>query len=120
MCGLFAYRRYSLPQAIGRFMEKVIVITGASRGIGAATALLAAHQGYRICINYNADDQAAENILSQVRALGAEAITVRADASVEDEVIQLFQRVDEELGPVTALVNNAGTIGQQSRVEDMS
>ena len=101
-------------------MEQVIVITGASRGIGAATALLAARQGYRICINYHADDQAAEDILGQVRALGAKAITVRADASVEDEVIQLFQRVDEELGPVTVLVNNAGTIGQQSRVEDMS
>ncbi|MCE7764081.1 SDR family oxidoreductase [Pseudomonas putida] len=101
-------------------MENVIVITGGSRGIGAATALLAARQGYRICINYHADDQAAETLLGQVRALGAEAIAVRADASVEDEIIQLFQRVDEELGPVTALVNNAGTIGQQSRVEDMS
>ncbi|MBH3413992.1 MULTISPECIES: SDR family oxidoreductase [Pseudomonas] len=101
-------------------MHNVIVITGASRGIGAATALQAAREGYRICINYHADDQAAESILAQVRALGAEAITVRADASVEDEVIQLFHRVDQELGPVTALVNNAGTIGQQSRVEAMS
>lgn len=101
-------------------MDKVIVITGASRGIGAATAVLAAQQGYRICINYHADDQAAEAVLAQVRALGAEAIAVRADASVEDEVVQMFQRVDLELGRVTALVNNAGTIGQQSRVEDMS
>jgi len=116
----FAYCRPSLPQAIGKFMENVIVITGGSRGIGAATALLAARHGYRICINYHADDQAAETTLSQVRALGAEAIAVRADVSVEDEIIQLFQRVDEALGPVTALVNNAGTIGQQSRVEDMS
>lgn len=101
-------------------MENVIVITGGSRGIGAATALLAARQGYRICINYHADGQAAEDILGQVRALGSEAIAVRADVSVEDEIIQLFQRVDDELGPVTALVNNAGTISQQSRVEDMS
>lgn len=101
-------------------MEKVIVITGASRGIGAATALMAAQQGYRICINYLTDDQAAESLLGQLRSLGAEAISVRADASVEDEVIQLFHRVDQELGPVTALVNNAGTIGQQSRVEEMS
>jgi len=101
-------------------MENVIVITGGSRGIGAATALLAAREGYRICINYHADDQAAETLLGQVRALGAEAIAVRADVSVEDEIIHLFRRVDEELGPVTALVNNAGTIGQQSRVEEMS
>ncbi|MGB9092135.1 MAG: SDR family oxidoreductase [Pseudomonas farsensis] len=101
-------------------MDKVIVITGASRGIGAATARLAAQQGYHICINYHADDQAAQAVLAQVRELGAKAIAVRADASVEDEVAQLFQRVDHELGPVTALVNNAGTIATQSRVDEMS
>lgn len=101
-------------------MDNVIIITGASRGIGAATALLAAQAGYRICINYHADDEAAQRVLAQVRELGAEAITVRADVSVEDEVIQLFHRVDQELGRVTALVNNAGTIGQKSRVEEMS
>ena len=101
-------------------MDKVIIITGGSRGIGAATALLAARQGYRVCINYHADDESAQRVLAQVRELGAEAIAVRADASVEDEVISLFQRVDHELGRVTALVNNAGTIGQQSRVDEMS
>ncbi|ANC03745.1 oxidoreductase [Pseudomonas putida] len=101
-------------------MDKVILITGASRGIGAATARLAAQQGYRICINYHADDHAAERILAEVRGLGAQAIAVRADASVEDEVIQVFQRIDQELGPVTALVNNAGTIATQSRVDEMS
>ncbi|GGU76559.1 glucose-1-dehydrogenase [Pseudomonas laurentiana] len=101
-------------------MQHVIVITGASRGIGAATARLAARQGYRVCINYHADDQAAERVLAEVRELGAEAIAVRADVSVEDEVIQLFHRVDSELGRVTALVNNAGTIGHSSRLEDMS
>jgi len=101
-------------------MDNVITITGAGRGIGAATALAAARAGYRICINYLADDASAHRVLEQVRALGAEAITVRADVSVEDEIIQLFQRVDKELGRVTALVNNAGTIGHQSRVEEMS
>ncbi|BBP76591.1 KR domain-containing protein [Pseudomonas gingeri NCPPB 3146 = LMG 5327] len=101
-------------------MEKVIVITGGSRGIGAATALLAARQGYRICINYMSDADAAHAVLEQVRALGAQAITVRADVSIEDEVIRLFSRVDAELGPVTALVNNAGTVGHKSRVDEMS
>lgn len=101
-------------------MDNVIIITGAGRGIGAATALAAARAGYRICINYLADDASAHRVLEQVRALGAEAITVRVDVSVEDEIIQLFQRVDKELGRVTALVNNAGTIGHQSRVEEMS
>lgn len=101
-------------------MDNVIVITGASRGIGAATARLAAREGYRICINYLSDDQAAQRVLADVRELGAEAIAVKADVSVEDEIIQLFQRVDAELGPVTALVNNAGTIGQKSPLEQMS
>ncbi|WP_338523905.1 SDR family oxidoreductase [Pseudomonas batumici] len=101
-------------------MDKVIVITGGSRGIGAATALLAAQQGYRICINYLADEPAALRVLEQVRGLGAVAIAVRADVSIEDEVIRLFNRVDAELGPVTALVNNAGTVGQKSRLDEMS
>ncbi|WP_342622717.1 SDR family oxidoreductase [Pseudomonas alkylphenolica] len=101
-------------------MDKVIVITGASRGIGAATARLAAREGYRICINYLSDDEAAQRVLAEVRELGAEAIAVKADVSVEDEIIHLFQRVDAELGPVTALVNNAGTIGQKSQLEHMS
>ncbi|MFK0089996.1 SDR family oxidoreductase [Pseudomonas sp. NPDC090755] len=101
-------------------MDKVIVITGASRGIGAATARLAAHEGYRICINYLSDDEAAQRVLAEVRELGAEAIAVKADVSVEDEIVRLFQRVDAELGPITALVNNAGTIGHKSRVEEMS
>ncbi|MFS2156919.1 SDR family oxidoreductase [Pseudomonas sp. Pseusp122] len=101
-------------------MEKVLLITGGSRGIGAATALLAARQGYKIAINYLSDHQAAEHICAQVRDLGAQAITVQADASNEDEIIRLFARVDAELGPVTALVNNAGTVAQSSRLEDMS
>ncbi|MCK9695590.1 SDR family oxidoreductase [Pseudomonas syringae] len=101
-------------------MEKVLIITGGSRGIGAATARLAASQGYRICINYLSDHAAAEKTAVQVRAIGARAITVQADVSNEDEIMRLFARVDAELGRVTHLVNNAGTLAQASRVEDMS
>lgn len=101
-------------------MEKVLLITGGSRGIGAATALLAARQGYRICINYLSNHQAAERVCAQVRELGAQVMAVQADVSDEDEIIGLFARIDAEWGPVTALVNNAGTVSQASRVEDMS
>ena len=101
-------------------MDKVILITGGSRGIGAATAILAAQQGYRICINYLTDAAAAHEVLAQFHALGAQAIAVRADVSNEEEIIGLFTRVDEELGPITALVNNAGTVGLKSRVDEMS
>ncbi len=101
-------------------VDKVIVITGGGRGIGAATALLAAELGYRICINYQSDESAAQEVLEQVRAKGAQAIAVRADVSIEDEVIGLFDRVDAELGRVTALVNNAGTVAQKSRLDEMS
>ncbi|MFA7894068.1 SDR family oxidoreductase [Pseudomonas putida] len=101
-------------------MNPVILITGASRGIGAATALLAARHGYDLCINYRSNDEAAEAILSQVRTLGAKAIAVRADVSSEAEIIAMFQRIDEHLGPITALVNNAATIAPQSRLEHMT
>jgi NAD(P)-dependent dehydrogenase (short-subunit alcohol dehydrogenase family) len=101
-------------------MDKVLLITGGSRGIGAATALLAATQGYRICINYLTDHQSAEGICSDVRALGADAFTAQADVSNEDEIVRLFARIDAELGPLTHLVNNAATIAQSSRVETMT
>lgn len=101
-------------------MDKVLLITGGSRGIGAATALLAATQGYRICINYLSDHHSAEGICSDVRALGADAFTAQADVSNEDEIFRLFARIDAELGPLTHLVNNAATIAQSSRVETMT
>ncbi|MCD5990685.1 MULTISPECIES: SDR family oxidoreductase [Pseudomonas] len=101
-------------------MDKVLIITGGSRGIGAATALLAAAQGYRICINYHSDHQAAETTCEKVRAMGASVMAVQADVSNEDEIIRLFARVDAEFGPVTHLVNNAATVAHASRVEELT
>lgn len=101
-------------------MEKVILITGGSRGIGAATALLAAGEGYRVCINYRSDHVAAKRTCAQVRELGAQVMSIQADVSDEAQIVSLFARIDAEFGPVTALVNNAGTVAEASRVEEMS
>lgn len=97
-----------------------MLVTGGSRGIGAATARLAARRGYAVCVNYVQDRTAAESVVEAIAQDGGRAIAVRADVSLEPEVIQLFAEVDEKLGPVTALVNNAGILERQMRVEDMT
>ncbi|WP_296259765.1 MULTISPECIES: SDR family oxidoreductase [unclassified Pseudomonas] len=101
-------------------MEKNLLITGGSRGIGAATAVLAASQGYRVCINYLSNHAAAERVCEQIREAGGYAVAIQADVSNEDEIVRLFTRVDAELGRVSALVNNAGTVAETSRLENMS
>lgn len=98
----------------------VAIITGSSRGIGAATALRLAENGYSICVNYISDEQAATSVVDTILATGAKAIAVRADVSHESEVERLFSAVDNQLGELTALVNNAAIIRPQMRVEDMS
>jgi NAD(P)-dependent dehydrogenase (short-subunit alcohol dehydrogenase family) len=100
-------------------MQKIILVTGASRGIGAATAVLAAKSGYAVAVNYRSDRTRAEEVLAEVRALGVSAIAVQADISKEDEIIRLFEAVDSQLGRLTALVNNAGILEKQMRVESM-
>lgn len=100
-------------------LKKIMIMTGGSRGIGAATAQLAAARGYAVCVNYRADRQAAEAVIDGIRANGGEAIAVAADVSLESEVIRLFETVDAQWGPVTALVNNAGILEKQIRVEDV-
>jgi NAD(P)-dependent dehydrogenase (short-subunit alcohol dehydrogenase family) len=95
-----------------------LVITGGSRGIGAATARLAAAQGYDVCVNYRSDRDAAEQVAADVRKAGARAITVAADVALEEDVVRLFETVDRELGRPTALVNNAGILERQGRLED--
>jgi NAD(P)-dependent dehydrogenase (short-subunit alcohol dehydrogenase family) len=98
---------------------KVMIVTGGGRGIGAATALLAARRGYAVCVNYLSDRTAAEAVAQDIRADGGGAIAVPGDVSVEDDVLRLFQECDRSLGPLTALVNNAGIVAPQSRVEAM-
>jgi NAD(P)-dependent dehydrogenase (short-subunit alcohol dehydrogenase family) len=101
-------------------MTEVVLITGASRGIGAATARLAARRGYAVCVNYRSNRAAAQQVVDAIEAGGGRAIAVAADVSIEAEVLQLFDVCDRNLGPLTALVNNAGILETQARVEDIS
>ncbi|MEO1127509.1 MAG: SDR family NAD(P)-dependent oxidoreductase, partial [Cyanobacteria bacterium J06639_16] len=100
-------------------MEKVIVVTGGSRGIGAATALLAAKKEYAVCVNYRHNQEAAAGVVDEIKQMGGKAIAIAADIASETAVVHLFKAVDEQLGKVTALVNNAGTLEPQMRVEQM-
>jgi len=100
-------------------MEKVLIVTGASRGIGAATARLAATHGYAVCVNYRQSRDAAENIVDEIAACGGRAVAVAADVSRETDVVRLFETVDAELGTISALVNNAGILEKQIRVEQV-
>jgi len=96
-----------------------MLITGASRGIGAATARLAAQQGYALCLNYHQRADAANAVLEQVRGLGVTAIAVKADVADEAQVLHMFDVIDREFGRLDVLVNNAGMLEQQMRLEQM-
>lgn len=98
----------------------VILVTGASRGIGAATALGAARAGYAVAVNYHANSLAADEVVRQIRAFGGTAMTVQADVAEEAQVVAMFARVDAKLGPLAALVNSAGVVDVASRVDNMS
>ena len=101
-------------------MNPVVLITGGSRGIGAATAMLAARQGFAVAVNYSVNSLAADDVVRQIRAAGGTAITVQADVAVESQVIAMFEKVDAKLGRLNALVNNAGVVDVASRVDEMS
>lgn len=101
-------------------MNKVLLVTGGSRGIGAATALLAARQGWAVAVNYTANSLAADEVVRSIRASGGTAITVQADVADEAQVLRMFEKVDAKLGRLTGLVNNAGVVDVTARVDEMS
>jgi NAD(P)-dependent dehydrogenase (short-subunit alcohol dehydrogenase family) len=100
-------------------MDPVMVVTGAGRGIGAATARLAARRGYAVCVNYRHHRLAAQGVVRDIEAAGGRAVAAEADVSVEADVRRLFETSDRLLGPLAALVNNAGILETQMRVEKM-
>ena len=97
----------------------VILITGGSRGIGAATALLAAQSGYAVAVNYQSNSLAADEVVRSIRDSGGQAMALQADVSQEDQVLAMFARIDAKWGPLAALVNNAGVVDVRSRVDSM-
>jgi NAD(P)-dependent dehydrogenase (short-subunit alcohol dehydrogenase family) len=97
----------------------VAIVTGGSRGIGAATARLVASRGYAVCVNYLGNRTAADTVVASIRASGGTAVAVQADVGVEADVLRLFAACDAELGRLRALVNNAGILERQGRVDAM-
>lgn len=101
-------------------MEKVLLVTGGSRGIGAATCKLAAQQGWAVAVNYSANSLAADEVVRSIRSQGGHAMTVQADVADEDQVLRMFEQIDAKLGHLTGLVNNAGVVDVTARVQDQS
>jgi NAD(P)-dependent dehydrogenase (short-subunit alcohol dehydrogenase family) len=100
-------------------MSAVLIVTGGSRGIGAETARLAAAAGYAVCVNYYVNRAAADAVVAGIDRAGGRAVAVGADVGVEADVVRLFETVDRVFGAVTALVNNAGILDTQTRVENL-
>jgi NAD(P)-dependent dehydrogenase (short-subunit alcohol dehydrogenase family) len=101
-------------------VERVVLVTGGSRGIGAATARLAAQRGWSVAVNYTSNEAAAQQVVQAVREGGRRAIAVQADVADEAQVVRMFEEVDAKLGRLTDLVNNAGVVDMAARVDEMS
>ena len=101
-------------------MKQVLLVTGGSRGIGAATCQLAARAGWKVAVNYAANSAAADDVVRQIVAAGGAAMAVQADVASEEQVLAMFKEVDAKLGRLTGLVNSAGVIDVSSRVDAMS
>jgi NAD(P)-dependent dehydrogenase (short-subunit alcohol dehydrogenase family) len=101
-------------------VNKVLLVTGGSRGIGAATALLAAQNGWTVAVNYTANSLAADEVVRQIRASGGQAMSVQADVADEAQVLRMFEHIDAKFGRLTGLVNNAGVVDVTARVDEMS
>ena len=101
-------------------MQNIVLVTGGSRGIGAATALLAARQGWAVAVNYSSQAQAAEEVVQQILGEGGQAMALQADVSQEDQVLRMFDAIDRQWGPLTGLVNNAGVVDVTARIDEMS
>ena len=101
-------------------MNKVAIVTGASRGIGAETAKLLSKNGYSVCINYIENENAADKVRSEILRNGGNCIIVKADVSIESEVLKLFETVEAELGYISVLVNNAGILKTQCRLDEIT
>ncbi|WHR53673.1 glucose 1-dehydrogenase [Vibrio furnissii] len=101
-------------------MNQVVIVTGGSRGIGAATSLLLAQQGYAVCVNYRANRASADEVVEAITQAGGRAFAMQADIAKEEDVVALFTATQQRFGPVTHLVNNAGILDKQSRLVEMS
>ena len=101
-------------------MKKIVLVTGSGMGIGAATARLFAEKGYDICLNYRSDAASVNLVLKELQAQSVKVICEQADVSVEADVVRLFETIDQKLGPISVLINNAGILMPQMRLTEMS
>ena len=101
-------------------MRKVLLVTGGSRGIGAATSLLAAEKGWAVAVNYTANPKAADDVVAQIKQKGGEAMSVQADVANEEQVLAMFEKIRSTLGPLNGLVNNAGVVDVSARLDQMN